>query len=452
MDNQYLSVTQMTRYIRQKFDRDPYLERVYLTGEISNFNRNRRNSHQYFSLKDDGAKISAVMFQSAFRKVRFTPEEGMKVLVIGRISVYEKTGAYQIYIEHMEPDGIGQLYQAFEESKKKLQAEGVFSRPKKDLPRFPKRIAVVTSPSGAVIRDIITTVKRRYPIVQLVLFPTFVQGDRAADSIVKNIRLAEEKEDFDVLIVARGGGSFEDLWPFNEERVARAIADTSVPIISSIGHETDTTLSDLAADMRAATPTAAGELAVPVLQEEVLKVEQMHVRMLRAYKKQVDYLNQRLERTTSSYIFRQPQRLYEGYAQSVDQLRERLERGLKEHVNQRNQKLSVIELQLKAHHPGRLIDERKKETEEQAQQLLIQMNRYMDTQRKQTEYLIQSLDFLSPLKILGRGYSYATKEEQVIKQAAQLKIGDTLHIHFQEGTVDAEVKNVNKEAEENNHG
>lgn len=442
LENQYLSVTQLTRYIKQKFDRDPYLERVYLTGEISNFNRNRRNSHQYFSLKDDGAKISAVMFRSAFQRVRFTPEEGMKVLVIGRISVYEKTGAYQMYVEHMEPDGIGQLYQAFEETKKKLEAEGIFSRPKKGLPRFPKRIAVITSPSGAVIRDIITTVKRRYPIVQLVLYPTYVQGERAADSIVKNIKAAEENGTFDALIVARGGGSFEDLWPFNEERVARTIAGASIPVISSVGHETDTTLSDLAADVRAATPTAAAELAVPVLQDEMLKIEQMHVRMMRAYQKQLGYLNERWKRSASSYIFRQPQRLYEGYAQSVDYLMERLGRGLKEQVDQHKQQLSVLEWQLEAQQPGKLIEQRAKETDEYTRQLYVQMNRYMENQKNQTAHLIQSLDFLSPLKILGRGYSYVTKEATVIKSTEQLSPGDMLHIHFQEGTVDAEVKNI----------
>lgn len=449
MDTQYLSVTQLTRYIKRKFDRDPYLERVYLTGEISNFNRNRRNSHQYFNLKDDGAKISAVMFRSAFEKVRFTPEEGMKVLVIGRISVYEKTGAYQIYIDHMEPDGIGQLYQAFEETKKKLQQEGLFSRTKKSLPRFPKRIAVVTSPSGAVIRDIITTVKRRYPIVQLVLFPTYVQGERAADSIVHNIRLAEEKGEFDAIIVARGGGSFEDLFPFNEERVARAVADAVTPIISSVGHETDTTLSDLAADVRAATPTAAAEMAVPVLQDEILKLEQTHIRILRSFQHRLEGWTKRLDRTTSSYIFRQPQRLYEGYVQSVDQLSERMARQLQQQINQHNQQLHLAVLQLKAVHPEKLIEENRKNVTHQSEQLAVQMKRYMEKQQKRLEHTVQSLDFLSPLKILGRGYSYVTKEDRVIKDVSQLSAGDLLHIHFRRGTVDAEVKQLEQPISEN---
>jgi exodeoxyribonuclease VII large subunit len=223
MTETYLTVTALTKYIKHKFEADPYLERVFLTGEISNF-RMRPNAHQYFSLKDDKAKISAIMFKGAFNKLKFQPEEGMKVLVIGRISLYEPGGSYQIYIEHMEPDGVGALYQALEKRKKALQEEGLFKEAfKQPLVKYPKKIAVITSPSGAVVKDIITTTKRRYPIVQLVVFPTLVQGDKAADDIVKRIKEVDALGDFDTMIVGRGGGSIEDLWPFNEERVVRAI-------------------------------------------------------------------------------------------------------------------------------------------------------------------------------------------------------------------------------------
>ncbi|MBT1019830.1 exodeoxyribonuclease VII large subunit, partial [Enterococcus faecium] len=282
MAQEYLTVTTLTKYLKRKFDADPYLERVYLTGEISNF-RLRANAHQYFSLKDDHAKISAIMFKGAFQKLRFQPKEGMKVLVVGRISLYEAGGSYQIYVEHMEPDGIGALYQELEERKEKLMKEGLFQGPKKMLPRFPKRIAVLTSPSGAVIRDIITTVKRRYPIVQLVLFPTVVQGNQAADNVVRNIQRVEEMGNFDTMIIGRGGGSIEDLWPFNEERVARAIYQANTPVISSVGHETDTTIADLVADVRAATPTAAAELAVPVLSEELMRIQERQARLQQAF-------------------------------------------------------------------------------------------------------------------------------------------------------------------------
>ncbi|MEG2937289.1 MAG: exodeoxyribonuclease VII large subunit, partial [Vagococcus sp.] len=281
MTETYLTVTALTKYIKHKFEADPYLERVFLTGEISNF-RMRPNAHQYFSLKDDKAKISAIMFKGAFNKLKFQPEEGMKVLVIGRISLYEPGGSYQIYIEHMEPDGVGALYQALEKRKKALQEEGLFKEAFKQLlVKYPKKIAVITSPSGAVVKDIITTTKRRYPIVQLVVFPTLVQGDKAADDIVKRIKEVDALGDFDTMIVGRGGGSIEDLWPFNEERVVRAIFESRTPIISSVGHETDVTLADLVADVRAATPTAAAELATPVLREEILKIKEKESRLIK---------------------------------------------------------------------------------------------------------------------------------------------------------------------------
>lgn len=288
-----------------------------MTGEISNF-RKRPNAHQYFSLKDDGAKISAIMFKGAFQKLKFEPQEGMKVLVIGRISLYEASGNYQIYIEHMEPDGIGALYQALAELRDKLSKEGLFSAPKKTLPRFPNRIAVLTSPSGAVIRDIITTVKRRYPIAQIVLFPTVVQGKQAADDIVKNIDKVESLGNFDTMILGRGGGSIEDLWPFNEEKVARAIFEAKTPIISSVGHETDTTIADLVADMRAATPTAAAELAVPVLTEELTKIKERQLRLEQALLKQLQLKQEKFQRLINSYVFRQPARLYEGQTLKLD--------------------------------------------------------------------------------------------------------------------------------------
>ena len=276
----YLTVTALTKYIARKFTYDPYLERVYLVGEISNFRLRER--HQYFSIKDENAKIEAVMFQSNFSRIKFKPEDGMKVLVTGRIEVYEQTGKYQINIETMQPDGVGALYQAYEQLKAKLAQEGVFSRPKRPLVKFPKRIAVITSPSGAVIRDIITTTRRRYPIVQLVLFPAEVQGEYAKDSLVGRLKEVNARGDFDTIIIGRGGGSIEDLWPFNEEEVARAIAASKIPVISSVGHETDTTLSDLAADVRAATPTAAAELATPVLADEILKLKDYQVRLAQA--------------------------------------------------------------------------------------------------------------------------------------------------------------------------
>ena len=256
----YLSVTSLTKYLKMKFDRDPYLERVYLTGQVSNFRR--RPSHQYFSLKDEGAVIQATIWAGVFKKLGFELEEGMKINVVGRVQIYEPSGSYSIIIEKAEPDGIGALAIQFEQLRKKLTAEGYFDdRHKQALPNFVKKIGVVTSPSGAVIRDIITTVSRRFPGVESLLFPTKVQGEGAAQEIAENIQKANQRDDLDLLIVGRGGGSIEDLWAFNEEIVVQSIFESRLPVISSVGHETDTTLADFVADRRAATPTAAAELA-----------------------------------------------------------------------------------------------------------------------------------------------------------------------------------------------
>lgn len=440
MNEQYLTISQLTKYVKRKFESDPYMERVFLTGEISNFNRNRKNSHQYFNLKDDQAKLSAVMFYGDFKKMKFQPEEGMSVLVIGRVSVYERTGSYQIYIEHMEPDGVGALYQAYEESKKRLTAEGVFDQSrKKSLTRFPKRIGIITSQSGAVIRDIITTVNRRFPSVQLVLFPTLVQGEKAAKSIAQNIQRADAKKNLDTLIVARGGGSFEDLWPFNEEIVVRAIESASTPVISSVGHETDTTLSDLVADVRAATPTAAAELAVPVLSEELIKIEQQEHRMFRAYKNKIDTLSERLERIERSYIFRQPQRLYEGYTQNLDQLQQQLIQGMNEKILRLNQDSKLMAQRLNALDPSQLISQHDRDVNQLEERLIRAQKQIIKQSDKQLTYYIQSLEHLSPLKILGRGFSYVRKDNHLIKSTESLKVSDEISVQLSEGSFTAEV-------------
>lgn len=446
MAQQYLTVTALTKYLKRKFDADPYLERVYLTGEISNFRR--RPNHQYFSLKDDGAKISTVMFKGAFDKLRFQPEEGMKVLAVGRISLYEASGNYQMYIEHMEPDGVGALYQAYEQLKKKLAEEGLFSAPKKILPRFPKRIAVLTSPSGAVIRDIITTAQRRYPIAEIVLFPTVVQGDKAADDVVKNIQRVEADGTFDTMIIGRGGGSIEDLWPFNEERVARAIFAAETPVISSVGHETDTTIADLVADVRAATPTAAAELAVPVLSEEILRIEEKQTRIEQAFMYQIQRKQERFQRAVGSYIFRQPERLYEAQAIKLDQLQQRMNQSLQTQLYDKEKVASQLIHRLEQQLPKARLSAAGQEVTYLTQRLekAIQLS----VEKKEQRFLsaLQSLDLLSPLKIMGRGYSFTTKDEQVVKTIADIEAGDELNVHYQDGQ--ALVKVIATEGED--HG
>lgn len=445
---EYLTVTALTKYLKRKFDADPYLERVYLTGEISNF-RFRQNGHQYFSLKDEKAKISAVMFRQAFEQLKFRPKEGMKVFVVGRLSLYEASGQYQIYVEHMEPDGVGVLYQALAEMQEKLSKEGLFTAPKKELPLFPKRIAVITSPSGAVIRDIMTTVKRRYPIVELVLFPTLVQGNQAADDIVYNIERVENLGTFDTMIIARGGGSIEDLWPFNEERVARAIFAAKTPVISSVGHETDTTIADLVADVRAATPTAAAELAVPVLSEEIWKIKERENALIQRFSALIQRKKQSYEHLSQSYIFKQPDRLYQGFSMKLDLLEQRFAKASQELLTHKKEQFVQARHRLLLTAPTNQIRETQQKTQFLTQQLLERMNQLTVQKRQKLQILVESLDLLSPLKTMSRGYTYTTKKDQVLKSVTELHKDDVLKIHFYDGEVQAVVDQViMKESEE----
>ncbi|MFL2126282.1 exodeoxyribonuclease VII large subunit [Latilactobacillus curvatus] len=440
----YLTVTALTQYLKAKFERDPYLDRVYLTGEISNF-RLRPNAHQYFSLKDNKAKISAIMFKSAFEKIKFTPEEGMKVLVVGRISLYEATGNYQIYVERMEPDGLGALYQAYEQLKAKLSAEGLFDAPKQLLPRFPKRIAVITSPSGAVIRDIITTTQRRYPIVQLVLFPAVVQGDGAADILVDRLNQANQQGDFDTIIIGRGGGSIEDLWPFNEERVARAIVASQIPVISSVGHETDTTIADLVADVRAATPTAAAELATPVLTDEVLKLQQQRLRLYQAFSKTLALNKKQLVYLQNSYVLKQPQRLYDGYLQNVDQLHRRLLLAQQQRLQTSQQNVQLLQQRLQSQSPSGAIQQAQRMLTDTDHRLKRAIESLVQNRRQQAGQAVAALDLVSPLKILGRGFAYVTDDNQnVMKKTTDFTIDQSIELHVQDGLVNARVTATHK--------
>ncbi|MRN06163.1 exodeoxyribonuclease VII large subunit [Lactobacillus sp. 0.1XD8-4] len=439
--SQYLTVSELTKYLKTKFDRDPYLHTVYLTGELSNFRLRQR--HQYFSLKDDNALIDAVMFEHQYRKIKFTPEQGMKVCVVGHVSLYEKSGRYQIYIDRMEPDGVGSLYLAFEQLKKKLNAEGLFDLPKKQIPLFPKRIAVVTSIDGAVIRDINTTVRRRYPIAQVVLYPTVVQGDKAAADIARQINRANERGDFDTLIIGRGGGSIEDLWPFNEEVVARAIVASKIPVISSVGHETDTTIADLVADRRAATPTAAAELATPVqLNDVLMTIKDDQNRLLNTMRTQINFDRQQLKKQLQSYIFQQPTRLYENYAQKVDQLTQQLEQVAHNTLQTTQIRIERLQSQLMAQSPLHQIQRQTQTVKQLEKQLIMSAAANQNDRHQQVMSLIKQLDSLSPLKIMSRGYTYVTSEEKVVNHAKQLAVGQQVQLHFDDGEVQAEIKSV----------
>lgn len=441
MNEEYVTVSALTKYIKYKFDKDPHLGRVYLTGEISNFRL--RPTHQYFSLKDENAIISATMFQSAFKKIQFRPEEGMKVLVIGKVSVFEKSGQYQINIEHMEPDGVGALYLAYEQLKKKLEAEGLFSLPKKPIPQFPKKIAILTSESGAVIQDIQTTVARRFPIVQLVLYPTVVQGVHAVNSILKNLDLVEQ-EDYDVVIIGRGGGSIEDLWAFNEEPVVRRVAELSIPVISSVGHETDTTLIDFVSDMRAATPTAAAEIATPVLMEIHQQLRNLQTRLEQALSRQLQIKRERMQALANASIFQNPERIYQVYQQRVDQLEMRLQQMMQQSVQHKRQQLVKNQHRLELGSPSRRVQTEKQALQYLAKRLEQAQGQLMKDKKQQFQRAIQQLDLLSPLKIMNRGYGILQQEETIIKSVDQLEVNQELTIQLVDGTVRSKVTSVEK--------
>lgn len=439
--SQYLTVSELTSYLKQKFDRDPYLKTVYLTGELSNFRL--RQKHQYFRIKDENAVIDAVMFERQFRNVKFKPETGMKILVVGHVGLYEKSGSYQIYVDQMEPDGLGALYLQFEQLKKKLEVEGLFNQPARPIAQFPKRIAVVTSLDGAVIRDINTTVRRRYPIAQVVLFPTVVQGDKAAADIARQINRANEIGNFDTMIIGRGGGSLEDLWPFNEEIVARAIADSQIPIISSVGHETDTTIADLVADRRAATPTAAAELATPNrLADVLMTLQDDQVRLNNTMKNLIEFDRKQLNKQLQSYIFQQPSRLYENYAQKLDQLTQALNNDTKNIVRDHLTQVQQLQSRLQLHSPRHTI-ERAEEMVKQLQNRLVTNAKNSQQQRQQKlGSLIQQLDSLSPLKIMSRGYTYVSYQDAVVNSVKELTTDQEVTLHFTDGNANAKITKI----------
>lgn len=449
MDNeQYLTVTALTQYLKRKFDVDPYLGHVYLMGEISNF-RMRPNAHQYFSLKDDKAKISAIMFKSNFSKVKFQPEEGMKVLVKGRISLYEPSGSYQIYVESMEPDGLGALYLAFEQLKKKLAAQGVFDLPKKPIPQFPKRIAVVTSQSGAVIHDIMTTVARRYPIVQIVLYPAQVQGQEAAPTIVKQLKRINEDGNYDTIIIGRGGGSIEDLWPFNEEVVAQAIVQSKIPVISSVGHETDTTIADLVADLRAATPTAAAELATPVLRDVLLHLQDLNTRLYNAQTKIIGNYKDKVDSLAQNVFLQHPERIYEVYLQKVDYLQDKLHQNFSNSLSRSKTELIQYANRLVQASPRDQIYSYANQVNRLYQILINNVNKIINKNRNVFNSEVATLDSLSPLKTLSRGYAIPTsKSGKVLKNVTDYQVDQEVDLKVKNGNV----KLITKEVSEDGNG
>lgn len=389
-----ITVTNLNRYIKEKVAEDEYLQYVYVKGEISNF-KHHYTGHMYFTLKDESSLIKCIMFKSSTATLNFVPKDGMKVLVLGSVAVFERDGVYQIYVKAMQEDGIGDLYKEYEELKNKLEKEGFFDeKHKQKIPFMPKTIGVLTSQTGSVIKDIINVSTRRNPNVHIRLFPIPVQGKGAELEIADSIRVMNDKKLADVLILARGGGSIEDLWPFNEEITARAIYNSKIPIISAVGHETDFTISDFVADLRAPTPSAAAELAVPDIEEVKNKIDTYKNRYKNALNKKIEYMHLRYQKCMASKVFTDPtSRIKELYMQLDNQIK------LLENTT---------------------------------------TNKIKDLKTKSIE-VISKLDTLSPLKTLTRGYAIAEKNKETIKSVKELKKDDIIDLKFVDGEIQTKV-------------
>lgn len=422
-EKKYLTVTALTKYIKFKFDNDAHLRNVFLKGEISNFKHHSRG-HFYFTLKDDKAQISAIMFASNAKKIKFTPVDGMTILIEGDISVFESRGSYQIYVTKMSEDGLGNLYLAYEQLKEKLSKEGLFDESHKvSIPKFPKTIAVLTSPTGAAVQDVINIVNRRYPLASIIVYPTLVQGEYAKDSIVEQLKLVNKQKLADVIILGRGGGSIEDLWPFNEESVAYEIYKSKIPIISSVGHEVDFTISDFVSDLRAPTPSGAAELAVPSQLELLNYLEQLNNQNRSNLNQILKHKMDLLKRIEGSYVFRDPLRLTENKSKKLDHLIEKLE--LLNPINRLRQ--SKIDLDVEV-----------KKLNDYYQRYLL---------RKQNDFvlLINKLELLNPLSVMSKGYSVLKKNGVVIKSINEVNINDKINILVSDGIINANVINKRKD-------
>ena len=447
-NQQYLSVSALTKYIKRKFDVDPHLQNAYIKGEISNF-KQHTSGHMYFTLKDEKARLLAVMFAANNKGMKFLPENGMKVLVRGDISLYEASGQYQLYVKSMAPDGVGDLYIAYEQLKKKLEDAGLFlAKHKKGIPKYPKSVGVITSPTGAALRDIITTIKRRYPITRIIIYPALVQGNNAAKSIAQAISLANARAESDVLIVGRGGGSIEELWAFNEEIVAESIYDSDIPIISAVGHETDFTIADFVADMRAPTPTGAAELAVPHLNEILERLMNRKNRLTRSIQEKVNSERTHLSRLERSYAFRYPHKMYEQKLEQLDRTTERLGKTSTRYFMKKRDDLNQMTEILKKQHPEQIVKTSKEDLQQYERTMRKTMEAIYRQKSQQFVSLTATLSALSPLKIMERGYGLVfTEDETLIKSTQQVSTGDKIAVSIKDGTLECEITEIKERIE-----
>lgn len=402
MNDKYISVSDLNKYIKNTLEYEPGLNEVFLKGEISNF-KNHTSGHFYFTLKDEKSRINAVMFAGNNRKIKFKPMDGMKVLVTGKVSVYEATGGYQIYVNDMLEDGLGNLYVAYEQLKEKLEKEGLFNEEhKKPIPSFPEKIGIITAPTGAAVKDILSTINRRWPIVETILFPSLVQGESAAVNIIKQLKKADEYN-LDVIIIGRGGGSIEDMWCFNDEQLARVIYNAKTPIVSAVGHEIDFTISDFVADLRAPTPTGAGELVVPNKTDALKFIDQLKKRTITNTSNLLNIYNKNLLNIKNSYILKNPHNIYLVKAQQFDNVVTKLELVTKD---------------------------------------------YYKTKSNQFTNLLNKVELLNPLHTMKRGYAIIKDEnELVIDKVSKVTKNQVININLQDGVIKTKV--IEGEANDN---
>lgn len=435
------TVSELVSYIRSSLEADSRIQLLWIKGELTNFVHHERSGHMYFTIKDQDAKIKAAMFASYNRRLRFRPQNGDSVFVLGRLSMFEREGQIQLYVQEMQTSGVGDLHVQFMRRKEDLQRKGYFSAPKKNLPAFPRCIAVVTSPEGAVIRDMITTVKRRYPLTAIQLFPVAVQGAQAKKEIAQAVKEINQLSEADVIIVARGGGSLEELWAFNEECVAESIYSSQIPVISAVGHETDTTISDLVADVRAPTPTAAAELAVPDQEKLRENLRLLQRRLQKAQQRELEHNRQQWLRLARRSVIQQPQMFLQQLAQRIDQLSRELQNQVQVQLRERRHQVERWQTHLQYQSPRHQWERQRERFLSLEQRLARAMGQKIEKQRQQLARYVVQIDALSPLKVMQRGYSlvYRWHDEQLLTSKKQVEPGDLIRVQMSDGSLKCQI-------------
>lgn len=438
MERKYLTVTALNRYLKAKIDADSQLQKIYIMGEISNF-KHHSSGHLYFTLKDENSRVNAVMFSSKARKLPFEPANGMKVFIQASVSIYDVAGTYQLYVDKMEQDGLGNLFLRYEQLKKQLAGEGLFSpENKKQIPKFPSRIAVLSGYPSAALADVVRTIKLRFPVVRIVAFPIPVQGKDAYIKICRMLKYVDSLN-FNTIIIARGGGSLEELWNFNEELLARAIFECKTPIISGVGHEVDFTICDFVADYRAATPTAAAIKATPDLMELKQNVANVEYTLSTLMKQKINIYKENFNRLSSFYLFKNPNKLYEDKKAKVDYLYDKLCYAFNDNLNSQKNKTTNL-IQVFNHQTNLFLTNQKNQLKVIDHTMNMEIKRKLQINQEKYRFLISKLNTLSPLKTLERGYAIVLKNEQVVASSNSLSSGDEIEIKMKDGSKNAVIK------------